>query len=337
MRRVLSLPSFLSLALAIGFLAFLLGRFDVDLEATWSQIREANPWTYLLAFLSYYTSFLVRGIRWRIIAANSGVGREPGTQLPSLRECVLLTVVGWFGNAVSLLRVGSAYRAYLFARASHTPFSQSLGIFFAERVVDGVVIFALMLVASLALVLSRSFSRSGGFLLVGLVIVLVGLSLIFVMARFGLRLGSLLPRRFQRHYGRFHQGTIGGLHRLPLLAGLSAVGWLLEAGRLLLVIQSLGLSPTWPLALFVAMVNGVLTTIPLTPGGLGVVEPGIAGILAIKLSTTSAISVAVLDRSISYVSVIFIGGLLVLLQRLWLRTAEPQSPISVDTESPAVQ
>jgi uncharacterized protein (TIRG00374 family) len=193
-----------------------------------------------------------------------------------------------------------------------------------------------MAVASLALVLTQSFSLSGGFLLMGLVVGLVGLSLIYLMAHFGLRLGSLLPRRFQRHYGRFHQGTIGGLQRLPLLAGLSAVGWLLEAGRLLLVVQSLGLSLTWPLALFVAVVNGVLTTIPLTPGGLGVVEPAIAGILAIKLFT-SAIPAAVLDRSISFVSVIFIGGLLVLLQRLWLRTAEPQSPVPVDTENPAVQ
>ena len=338
MGRILSLPSFLSLALAIGFLTFLLSRFDVDTEATWSQIREANPWIYLLAFLSYYATFLVRGIRWRVIAANSGIGREPGTQLPSLRECSLLTVVGWFGNAVSPLRVGSAYRAYLFARASHTSFSQSLGIFFAERVVDGVVIFALMVVASLVVVLTRSFSLSSQFLLMALVIGMVGLGLFFLMARFGLRLGGLLPLRFQQQYGRFHQGTIGGLQRLPLLAGLSVAGWLLEAGRLLLVIQSLGLSLTLPLVLFVAVVNGLLTTIPLTPGGLGVVEPGIAGVLAIKLSTTSAVSVAVLDRSISFVSVIFVGALLVLLQRLWLRNGEPpQSLGRAEAESPSGQ
>jgi uncharacterized membrane protein YbhN (UPF0104 family) len=309
--------------LAVGFLVFLLGRFNVDLTAAKNQIQSANPFIYLAAFATYYSSFIVRGIRWRIIAANSGIGGDPGTTLPRISECVLLTVVGWFGNAVTILRVGSAYRAYLFAKASNTTFSQSLGIFLAERVVDGVVIFILMLTASLILILVNSINLSGSFLIMSTLIVIIGVGFIWLMGRFGLKIGGILPPRLRVQYGRFHRGTIGGLQRLPILSALSAVGWILEAGRLLLVIQSLGLSLNMPLAMFVAVVNGVLTMLPFTPGGLGVVEPGVAGVLLVRLSPTSAISVAVLDRSISFLSVILIGAVLVSSQRLWLRLSEP--------------
>jgi uncharacterized protein (TIRG00374 family) len=47
--------------------------------------------------------------------------------------------------------------------------------------------------------------------------------------------------------------------------------------------------------------------VPLTPGGLGVVETGITGLLMLSLAQSDAISVALLDRSISYVSVIILG------------------------------
>jgi hypothetical protein len=71
------------------------------------------------------------------------------------------------------------------------------------------------------------------------------------------------------------------------------------------------------MVLFVALVNAVLTTVPITPGGLGVVEPGIVGLLALSLSQSSAVSTAVLDRSISYVSIVLFGALAFTLRQAW--------------------
>ena len=56
----------------------------------------------------------------------------------------------------------------------------------------------------------------------------------------------------------------------------------------------------------------MLTTIPLTPGGLGVIEPGIAGLLMWQLAAEDAVSVTLLERAISYISVLIVGGLLFL-------------------------
>ena len=319
LRRLRSPHTIVSLAVAGALLYFLIARFDVDLGATLERIQGGSPWMYLLAFVSYYLSFLVRGARWRLLAANAGVAREPGARLPSIPEFTLLTLLGWFANAIGWLRVGDAYRAYAFSQASRSSFSQALGIILAERVIDVVAIFGLLLLAALGLAIAQDVTPSPLFLLVALALVMAGLLGIALMAGFGGRLARRLPGRLAHGYEGFHRGTLGSLRRqLPLVLLLSAGGWLLEATRLFLVIQALGLSLDAPLVLFVALVNGILTTIPITPGGLGVVEPGIVGLLSLRLARESAISVAVLDRSISYASVVLLGAVAFGVWHTWL-------------------
>ena len=45
-------------------------------------------------------------------------------------------------------------------------------------------------------------------------------------------------------------------------------------------------------------------------------EPGVTGLLLIKLSRPDAAAAAILDRSITYVSVIAVGGLVFLLRQV---------------------
>ena len=45
-------------------------------------------------------------------------------------------------------------------------------------------------------------------------------------------------------------------------------------------------------------------------GGLGVVEPGIIGILMLSLDRPDSVSIALMDRSISYGSIVLLGGIL---------------------------
>ena len=94
---------------------------------------------------------------------------------------------------------------------------------------------------------------------------------------------------------------------LPVAMLLGLLGWLSEVGRLYLVVQATGLEVGIGLVMFVTVANALLSAVPLTPGGLGVVETGITGLLMLSLAQSDAISVALLDRSISYVSVIILG------------------------------
>jgi uncharacterized protein (TIRG00374 family) len=71
-------------------------------------------------------------------------------------------------------------------------------------------------------------------------------------------------------------------------------------------------------ALFLALGSSVLTTIPFAPGGLGLVETFlIAAFKTLKHGATggTAAAVALLDRIISYLSIVVIGFVLYLFSK----------------------
>ena len=74
------------------------------------------------------------------------------------------------------------------------------------------------------------------------------------------------------------------------------------------MVQALDLSISLPLVLIVSLGHAILSTVP-TPGGVGAVEPGTTTLLLLGLGKADAASVALLDRSITYVSVVVFGGL----------------------------
>jgi glycosyltransferase 2 family protein len=142
-----------------------------------------------------------------------------------------------------------------------------------------------------------------------------GVAFLIVMKRFGSRLTNVLPSRLARAYDRFETGTLGSLRRIPLLVIISISVWFLEAGRLLLVVSALDLSLAFSVILIVTMAHALLASVP-TPGGLGAVEVGVAGLLVLAgMAQNDAGAVVIAERSITLLSVIGIGGILFLLRQ----------------------
>jgi uncharacterized protein (TIRG00374 family) len=103
------------------------------------------------------------------------------------------------------------------------------------------------------------------------------------------------------------------------------MGWLAEIGRLYLVSQALGLDASVPLVVFIALANSLLTLAP-TPGGVGAVESGVPALL-VQLSSipvSSAAALVLVDRTISYVSVVVLGGALLLMRHIFGRSLRGQ-------------
>jgi uncharacterized protein (TIRG00374 family) len=64
-------------------------------------------------------------------------------------------------------------------------------------------------------------------------------------------------------------------------------------------------------AFFVALVGSLLTAVPLSPAGLGIVEAGVVGVLttAYRVPLTEATAIALVDRAISVLSIIVLGSI----------------------------
>jgi uncharacterized protein (TIRG00374 family) len=63
--------------------------------------------------------------------------------------------------------------------------------------------------------------------------------------------------------------------------------------------------------MFVALIGSLLTAVPLFPGGLGLVDLGMLGVLKTFFTKSSvhATAIVVVDRAISVFSIVILGGI----------------------------
>ncbi|HSH80988.1 MAG TPA: lysylphosphatidylglycerol synthase transmembrane domain-containing protein [Herpetosiphonaceae bacterium] len=320
--RLLRPRTLISFGLAFAIILFVFRGVDINPGETWAQMRQVNPALYLLAVAVFYGSFPLRALRWRLLLHNAGFplprGRHSWASLPALTEYLGLS---WFVNCIVPAKLGDAYRGYLLKHNGSVSFSRSFGTIFAERLLDMIVLFGLLVISGwqvfgVHMPPATRFIFLFGLLLV--VLIIVGLAAMRYLSPF---IRRVVPNRFERVYGHFEEGTLGSLRpgALPVLFLLTAAIWSAESMRLFLVIEAMGgLDLSLPAIMFVALTSSLLTTVPATPGGLGLVEGGIIGVLISPLfgvAKVAAGAAAILDRVINYWSIVLFGLILFLVSK----------------------
>ncbi|HEX8597505.1 MAG TPA: lysylphosphatidylglycerol synthase transmembrane domain-containing protein [Chloroflexia bacterium] len=318
--KLLNVRTLFSFALAIGLIVFLFTRLNINVAQTWTTILTADPLFLVTGFLVYYSAFWLRATRWKVLLKNAGHGKQDSPQqLPSTNGLVEIIYLSWFVNCIVPAKLGDAYRSYLLKRNSGISFSSTIGTIFAERVVDLLVLFGL-LAASFTLVGQRLASQGE----VNLTLVMLfGAGMVFALIAglVTLRFFShivlrFVPGRFKVKFTQFRQGILHSFKRrsLPTVLGLTIIIWFLEAARLFFVTRSLDAHVvTLSAVIFIALLSSLLTTLPLTPGGVGVVEGAVTVALGLFLKDQNmAVSIAILDRLINYWSLV-VGGLILYL------------------------
>ena len=312
----------ISFVAAFAIILFVFRGIDIDLAQVWQQMRGVRPSLYLLAFAVFYGTFPLRALRWQVLLRNAGfpVSRAPGSwaSLPALTEYLGLS---WFANCVVPAKLGDAYRGYLLKRNGAVSFSRSFGTIFAERLLDMIVLFGLLVGSGWQVFGARMPPATRQIFALGLVLVVLIIAGLGAMRFLSPLIRRAVPRRLHRVYTLFEEGTLGSLRpsALPLLLLLTALIWVGESLRLFFVIEAMGgLSLGLPAIMFVALTSSLLTTVPATPGGLGLVEGGIIGVLISPLfgvATATAGAAALLDRVINYWSIVVFGLILFLISK----------------------
>ncbi|MGZ3586505.1 MAG: lysylphosphatidylglycerol synthase transmembrane domain-containing protein [Candidatus Limnocylindrales bacterium] len=310
-RRLRNRRTLVSIVVPIVLLVLLLRALPgFQLSELPSAILSANPWLLLAAFLVYYLGFPLRGYRWSLLL------RSAGTRV-RVRDSTEIVFISWMVNCLVPAKLGDVYRAYLLRLNQVVSTSRTLGTVFVERVMD------LFAVAILGLAAGFWSFRSGfdpyvQFVLgVGVVVVVILAVGVFTMRNFGRRIITRLPtpHRFVELYDRFEEGFFTlNIRSLPRLGVLTVMIWTTEALRLAFVIAALGYSDVHlgiSGIFFVALAASLLTAVPLTPGGIGIVEAGMVGILTYiyNVPQNEALAIALVDRAISIISVIVLGAL----------------------------
>jgi uncharacterized membrane protein YbhN (UPF0104 family) len=309
-RRVLSPQTLVSFGIAIAVLWFVVRRLDIDPSAIWAQIRRANLWLLAVAFLLWYGAFFVRGRRWGYMLDAAGFDRAHGFHLPTTPGLAEIVILTYFTNSIVPAKLGDAYRGYLLKRDSGVPFSAGFGTILAERLVDAMMLVVVLAGAALVVFGTEMPPQTRPALLLGGLLVAVGLCGLAVLWFTRNSVVRFLPGRIQEAYARLQGAIFGSLRRPALVLGIGVLLWLNDGMRVWFVARSLdaGISPS--VAILVAVMGALLTVIPFTPAGLGVVELGVGSVLVGVLGVDPVVagSIILLDRVVAYWSLLAVGA-----------------------------
>lgn len=260
----------IGLAASALFLFFAVRGLDVAaLRDAWHN-ADLLPWLPL-AIASYLAGHVMRGVRCRRL-----VRREASLSLLTASNVI---VVGYASNNVLPARMGELVRAGMFAERTGIPLAQSLAVTFIERVLDGLAIVFLLVVAMIA-------GGADGWMLdiVGVGVAVFGVAtavlltaahapslVVGVVSRLANRLGPAWHDRFVS-LATSLTGAAAYLRDprdVLVLFAQSAVVWTLEAGLFIALLPTFGLELSVTVGVIAMGVTNLGLLAPSSPGFIG--------------------------------------------------------------------
>ncbi|WP_322800479.1 lysylphosphatidylglycerol synthase transmembrane domain-containing protein [Thermoflexus sp.] len=289
------------------------------------------PWL-LIGALFYFVAVILRTWRWGILLHS--------LQSTGFRDRFIALTIGYMGNNLYPARAGELLRAYVLQRRCGIRVSTALGTIVVERVLDGLMVVFLALVALLFFPLPaslRSAVMAGGVVFGGALLMLLG------MARNAAKLHDLLERISRHRLGlrmeramAFLSRFLDGLtvlqrpaHALAV-GGLTALIWLAEAGTYSLVMQAFPFRASFFSLLVMTATVNLATALPSAPGYVGTFEaPGIVVLRAFGIPAGAAFAYTLFLHLVLWLPITLLG--LFLFLREGLRGME--KPADVSTSS----
>jgi putative heme transporter len=305
-----------AVGLLVGVLVlFLLFGKRSELVASWHQLGHVSPGWAGAAVAAEATSL------WAFAFLQHRVLGLSGTRLP-LAALYLLTLAGdAIANSVpGEPAVSSAYRYRYYRRRGATGASAGWTIF--TILIAQAIGMSLLLLAGVLVALSASTSLAGaGVAILGLVVV-VGAGAVLVRRDLVLRLAAALVRGCRRVTGH-PRGSIGAgieatlarMREIPLSAtstvavvAIATGVWGCDFLCLACSFRAVHGSVPWDGVLVAYGAAQVVGSLPIVPGGLGIIEGSLAVILiAYGASRVVALSAAIVYRLVSFWLAIAVG------------------------------
>ena len=270
------------------------------LREAFSLASTINVRLLLLVIAIYLASVGVYAARLYVILRRLGVKCR-------YRDCIVAYMISILVNNVTpAAKAGGelARVAYVSSRAGLQSTALLINAVAYERVTEAIAVALLALYAMLTGLAADTRPLWGLALLT-----VVGF---IVVERYWDRLLGFAARRLPRRYS----DTLGlmeaarGMHMrrlmrdkvlLPAAVSLSLVVWVMDAVRIRLIALGLGYGLSFNAAIVVSLLYLVVGLVAVTPGGLGIVEGGLAAALAsMGIPLSGAVAVTLIERLISY-------------------------------------
>jgi len=220
-------------------------------------------------------------------------------------------------------KIGETIKAYFVKQLTRVPMSKTLPVVVVERLTD------LIAVALLAAIGAVYFQYG---IMATAVVLLVIFAFVLVVQRRTLslwiidKLTSLpLVRRYRESIQYFYKGSyeLLKIHRLTFAIAISMVAWGSECLGLYIVYYGLGHPQSFLLSSFVFSFSSVAGALSTLPGGLGVAEASMTGIMAASgMERSMAVSAMLLIRFCTLWFGFLVGFVVLMVNQRRFRLAE---------------
>lgn len=136
-RNTVTYIAFLTVGVLLLYLVY--NNDEVDPAKMWGNIQMANFWLVLLSAVMGYLAMVSRGLRWLLMLEPMNLQAKPWNSIHSV-------VFAYFANTF-VPRSGEIARCGVLNQTDNLPVNKLIGTVISERVIDFVMLFALITLA----------------------------------------------------------------------------------------------------------------------------------------------------------------------------------------------
>jgi len=263
-----------------------------DISLLIDKFQNFN-FVYLLpAFLLVLLSYFIRALRWDTFLKTLNINIK-------MKESISLFFAG-LGFGITPGKLGEVIKSHLLKKDHNQAISKTAPIVLVERYYDlvGLLIISVLGIWFLEIELT--------IIITSFVIIIVALiisqqkSLVFKILE-KLDKISFLKKIVKKLFETFD--TIHFLLKPKLYAksiGYSVTGWLIESFAVYLIFLGFNIDLNLPTIILIFAVSSIIGGLSMLPGGIGLTEGGMVGLLLLEgIDYTSAISVVLLVRIVT--------------------------------------
>ena len=300
------------LGIAISIILLFFSLRGLELESVWQSVRVANYWWLIPGIAAYFTAVAVRTWRWSYLL-------RPNKHVPfgSLYETV---VIGYMGNNVYPARAGELVRSYILRRNQNVPMAFSLATILLERIIDGIVMVAFVLIGLPNVPNLPAAANSIVLIAAGIFAIAVGVFFWMALAPSmaeriaGAVITRIIPHRFQAPLLNFVNRFVEGARCLSRPADLlaivasTAIAWLIETVKYWFVMHAFSINLSFTDLMLLNGVSNLFTIIPSGPGYVGTFDAAGIGILtALGVRQELATSYTLVLHAVLWLPVTLLG------------------------------
>jgi len=310
-------------SLALGALIFVGLSVYADFDDLVDAFRRFN-WLYLPLILSLsFMNYMIRFVKWNYYTDLLSIKLE--------KKDSLAIFLSGFIMSVTPGKMGEVFKSYLLKQLNSTPISHSAPIVFAERITDFIAL--IMLAAAGAYVIGYG----KGILLLFAVFFAV-LILVMSSRQLSVKIISLLEHvKFMSSFvHKIHQAynsvyTLIQFKSLLIATGISLIGWFLECLGFFIVLEVFDIHLRVLTATFIYAFSTIVGAASFLPGGLGVTEGSLAGLLILaKIPKHISVASTFIIRASTLWFAVVIGAVVLMVYQKRLSSEAKALDLQVD-------